>query len=57
MVKNETIEITLHCNRKSLVAMIRSILGNRKPVDQKKNFNREKILRGQESQKKISSES
>ena len=30
---NETIEITLHTNKESLVAMIETILGNRKSLD------------------------
>ena len=33
-MRNETIEITLHTDRKSLVAMIKSLVGNRKSVDE-----------------------
>ena len=58
MRKNETIEITLHTDRKSLVAMIKSLVGNRKPVDEEKNFSTEKKFLGRQNfKKKISSPS
>lgn len=38
MRKYYTIEKTLHCDKKSLVAMIETILGNRKNPNPEKNF-------------------
>lgn len=58
-MRNETIEITLHTDRKSLVAMIKSLVGNRKSVDEVDGLGvpKRKKLRWAFPKKKISSES
>ena len=52
MRKYYTIEKTLHCDKKSLVAMILATTSMRKKLNEEKNFGREKIFWRAELQKK-----